>query len=373
MDLIGFNKILTEISIDFNLIIAVFILQIGLFFIKQWYNEKKAYLSNFLILGFGIFFLFISLSKAIFAYIIVNAYYYYQSPYSFENFYFYYLLALAFIAFGGIIFTFIVERQIIKKTKYILTLIFAILLVFIPFATDYLFSNSILTILGISIVALSFFFMIHAIKQIYGKVRQKLIISSIGLIFIYVEFLFASYNIKQLIENLSNYPAFIYFPIQLGTILGCVLIFYGFYGYSFLIESEWRNNLIALFIIDKIRNIELYHKDFFETGIRREQLLAGGIAGIIRMVKEFTESKKDIDTINLGNNFLVLTHGEKIISALLLKKETQIARHFLKIITLKFEFLFWDYLKYYESYKERMSQDEMYKPIDMLIQDIIKM
>jgi hypothetical protein len=90
------------------------------------------------------------------------------------------------------------------------------------------------------------------------------------------------------------------------------------------------------------------------------------------MAKEFTESKKNIDSINLRNNYLVLTHGERIVSVLLLKKETQIARYFLKAITLKFEFMFWDFIKYFESFTETLSQTEMYKPIDILIQDTMK-
>lgn len=355
----------------FNFLIAAFILQIGLYLIKQWYTDKKAYLSNNLILGFGFFFLFLSLSKAIQAYIIVYAYYN-ELTYIFTDFYRYYLLAIAFIALGCIIFAFVIERQILKKTKYILTISLSILLALIPFSTVYLFSNLILIITEIAIILISTFFFIHAIRQIYGKVRQKLIISLIGVSSIYVELLFASYNIKQVSETLSSYPAFIFFPIQIGAILGCVLIFYGFYGYSFLIESEWRNNLIALFLIDKTRNLELYHKDFLETRIEREELLAGGIAGLIRMVKEFTESQKNIDSINLGNNYLILAHGEKIVSVLLLKKETQIAKHFLKTITLKFEFLFWDYIQYYESFTKTLNQTEIYKPIEILIQDTLK-
>jgi len=365
MDLVALNAILIEASISFSYIVAVFFLQVGAFFIKQWLTDRKLHLSNILILSYGLFFVFLALGEGVYGFIIVPSH-------AVADFEFYYLFSIIITGIGTLTFTFVIERQILKKTKYLLTLSLLILLVLIPFFTESLFFNPILLILKIFTIVVPFFFFLYFIRKTSANIQKKLIIALIGFGFISTELILVSYNIRQLIETTLTYPGFLFFSAQMGAILGSVLLFYAFFGYSFLIESEWRSNLITLLIIDKTRNVELYYQDFLGTGIRKEEVLAGGIAGLINLIKEFTESQHDIDLINLENNCLMLSHGEKIITALLVKKELQQARYFLKIITLKFEFLFWDYIKYYESYKVSLGRPEMYKPIEMLIRDTIK-
>jgi hypothetical protein len=155
-------------------------------------------------------------------------------------------------------------------------------------------------------------------------------------------------------------------------VFGIVLIMFGFNGYTFFLEAQWKENLIWLFIIDKTRLKILYNKNFLPEAMENEEIFAGGIPGIETIIKQFTQSREGIDVIKLENRLILLSHGEKVITALIVKKNIQNADYILKQITKKFEFFFWDYLKYYESYKSILSQAEIFKPMEMLIRTLLK-
>ena len=144
---------------------------------------------------------------------------------------------------------------------------------------------------------------------------------------------------------------------------------------AFFLEAEWKQNLITLYIIDKTHKSELYSKNFVEGGIVQQGVFAGGMAGLVQIIDEFMTSesgsqmKEEVDIINLENIFLLLTSGKKVITALMVKKNIQHAHYFLKTVTSKFEIFFWDILDSQDYLKEK----EIFKPTEMIIQDIIKL
>ncbi|MHA1279584.1 MAG: hypothetical protein ACTSQI_05225 [Candidatus Helarchaeota archaeon] len=184
---------------------------------------------------------------------------------------------------------------------------------------------------------------------------------------------FSSINMVTYLETVIAYPYLILFPTKLLIIIGTVLVLFGFYGYSFFLEADWEKNLISLYIIDRKRQGSLYQKVFLPDEIKNEEVFAGGLIGIGKLMGEITKSDKEMDIINLENKYVLVLKGEKIITALLVKeKNIQHAYYVLKQITTKFERFFWDYLEQYETYKNILSKTEIFKPMEMLIRGIIK-
>ena len=192
-----------------------------------------------------------------------------------------------------------------------------------------------------------------------------------GFLLLGVGLIFTLYSIYILIKPLEVYP-YLMFASRLIAIFGMLLVFAGFYGYSFSLEFHWRESLVSLIIVDKNRNLCLFHKQFLESTPKSEDLLAEGIPSIVEVIKNFTDSQQEVDVINLGNQLLLLEHGKRIIAALLVQKNLHQLRFALKQICTKFEIVFWDYLIQYESYSIMTPQPELFKPAELLIRSILK-
>ena len=346
-------------------ILCVFLLQIAIFFGKQWYDDKKRNITNLIILGYALYFLCFAVGTVIYFYAIIHI----PAPTPFD---FYFILSIIIRGSGGVLFSFVMEWRILKKTRYLLTISLTVLLTIIPILYNTLVFTQVLNAMNIIIMGLPLIFNIYFIRLTWGIVRRKLIIASFGFVLIITGLIFSTYNMNIILQSLIVNPAFVQAPAKGLAIFGSILVIYGYYGYSFFFESDWKNNLISLYIIDKTQTKELYHKDFLEGQIERGEMLAGGIAGLAQVIREFTESKKEVDALNLGANFILLAHGSKIITALLVKKNLQHAQYFLKTVTREFEIYYSDFLRYYEEFKDQLSDEEMFKPMELLIRDIIE-
>ena len=97
------------------------------------------------------------------------------------------------------------------------------------------------------------------------------------------------------------------------------------------------------------------------------------LAGIVKTIKEFSSSSKEIDLINIGENLILLDYGETILTALLVKKDLQHAKYVIHEITSKFELFFWEYLENYNNYMTSYSKEELFRPIEMVIRNLIKL
>ncbi|HUX98950.1 MAG TPA: hypothetical protein VMV49_05315 [Candidatus Deferrimicrobium sp.] len=367
MDLSFLNGMFGELGISFNYVIVLMLIQISAFYIKQWNDDRKKQLMNNIILAYGLYFLFFSIGITLFFYIST------QIPIV-ANFEFYFILSIIIRGIGGIILSFMMESKFkdLLRTRYLVSLAIVVLLVILPLVSNTIVFNSILNIINIILLSLPLIFNIYFIRNTSAKIRRKLIIAFIGFICFLVGMVFSSYNLTIYIESVLAYPYLILFPPKIIAIIGLILIFFGFYGYSFFLESAWKQNLISLYIIDKNRMLSLYHKNFLKNHVKSEEVFVGGIVGIENLIKEFTDSSQNTDIIKLENNLILLGHGEKIITALIVRKPVQNADYILKEITNKFEIFFWDYLKNYNSYESTITKSEMFKPMEFIIRDLLK-
>lgn len=275
---------------------------------------------------------------------------------------------------GGILFSWVTEFNIQKiwKTRYAISISFTVLVVIIPFSLNTSVFYPLLNILNLLFLISPLFFTIFFAKNSFGDIRGKLVIALYGFLLIGFGLSITSYGIIGVLKSLESFP-FIYVSSRLLVYFGVILVMHGFNGYSFFLEFQWKENLIALIIIDKEHTRSLYYKDFIEEKLKNEEILAGGITGIVKIIKQIIESKKDIDVINFGDKLILLEYGKHIITALLVKKNLQHTRYILRQITSKVEIYFWDYWKSYDSYGASLSPEEIHKPMEIMLRDIIKL
>jgi hypothetical protein len=342
------------------------LLQIGLYCFKQYYERRKE-TKDISILSYGFYFVFLAVGSFIYFYIITHD----MPTQIFEIFLF---SSVVIRGLGGILFSFIVElnMQQMWRTRYAFSACLIALLVLIPFVYNTLLFYPIVNGMNVVFFLTPLLYTIFFVKNAYGAIRQKLIIVICGFFFNGLGSFFILYSILELIKPLQLFP-YLFFSSRLIAIFGIGLIWFGFYGYSFSMEFQWRDSLISLIIVDKMRNICLYYKNFLASKLKNEQLLAEGIPGIVDVIKEITDSQMGVDVINMGNRLLLLEHGKKVITALLVKRNLYQLRYALKQISAKFEIFFWDYLIQYESYSAMTSHYELFKPMEILIRSILKL
>ena len=367
MDLYYVDNPLRDVFIAFDYIIAIFILQIGLLFVKQWYKESKKQLRNNIILGFGVYFILFSAGMGIIFYIMNHA-----MPS--QDFDFYFIGSIYLRGIAGIFLAFLLERtiQITLRTRYLISVALMGLLGVIPFCLNTSFLYPVLNAINLLLISLPLIFTLYFIKNTVGGMRRKLFITIPGFLLLGFGLYITTPRILEVIEGTLVNASMVILASKFLTVFGIVLIMFGFNGYTFFLEAQWKENLIWLFIIDKTRLKILYSKNFLPEAMENEEIFAGGIPGIETIIKQFTQSHEGIDVIKLENRLILLSHGEKVITALIVKKNIQNADYILKQITKKFEFFFWDYLKYYESYKSILSQVEIFKTMEMLIRTLLK-
>ena len=366
MDLYYIDSPLKNVFIGFDYIIAIFILQIGLLFMRKWYKEAEKQSKNFIILGFSAYFILFSIGLFV-VFFTMN----YVLPG--QEFNLLFTVSVFLRGLAGFVLAFTLERthQTIFRTRYFISLCLIGLLAAVPFILDSPFLYTILNMINFILLALPVGFTVYFIMNNFGVIRQKLIITIPGFLLLGFGLYLTTPRILDIIEAMA-FSSQLILSSKFLTILGMVLILDGFSGFSFFLETQWQENMISLCIIDKTRMKSVYYKNFKgETGESNE-IFAGGITGIETVIKQFTSSNEEIDVINLGSKLIILSHGEKIIVALVTKKNLPNARHILKELTRKFEFFFWDYLKYYESYNSILTQSEIFKPMEMLIRNLIK-
>ncbi|MHC1591034.1 MAG: hypothetical protein ACXQS8_03040, partial [Candidatus Helarchaeales archaeon] len=131
-------------------------------------------------------------------------------------------------------------------------------------------------------------------------------------------------------------------------------------------ESQWKNSLISLYIIDKDREISLFHQDFMPSQVQGSDIIGVGLAGVAKILKELTASNQELDQIKKGGNLIFLEHGEKIVTAIILKKNLLNTHSFLKEITKHFEN---NFMEFYDEWQEN---GMLFKPISVVIKRILK-
>lgn len=362
---------LRESFLRLNFLILLFIFELSFIFIKQWYVERRKKSENVISLGYGFYYFFIGIGFLI--YMIRRHYFINMTLWKLFFFiessdsYFLYILTISIMGFGGFIFCFSLEYKYSQflKTRYFFTLFLIILgiIAFLMRNTVYFFPF--LNFFSGTIALLPVFFNYYLIKNSLGEVRKKLILGTIGLGLSLTGLMGETDQaIKFLILSSFYYePSLKIF--ELITIFGLALMLYSFYSFSLMLEVQWKDNLISLFLIDKKTGKEVYIKNFSTAIEERDKLLLAGMKGIISMVNELSgNNKTNLKIIDRENLKFILYYGKKIFSVLIVKRNLINIHYFLQNITEQFEI---NFSSIYESWFEN---NELFKPMDKIIEKL---
>src|SRR5271157_1267333 len=327
MDLGSFRDVLLLL----DLTVIVLVGQIAFLFLLQYLQKKD----NKVPLLFGITFSIVCLAL-IFRFVSV----YYSGDPIFNQFY-YVGLALTIFAFS-----LSVEWQFgtILKTKRVVTVFTGALvapIALIPWQSP-IFNDFFMT------VEMTYLFPFYFIAFIYlknrGLVRKKMVIAFFGFLLIMAG-VGGSTDVFQAVllamGPLSLFGTYmILFKVLMIAGLG---LFYFAFNSNIFLETNWRSQLLELYIIHAETSAQLYYQNFQVTGATQEEgqsLFSSGIAGITGLVKEFTRSDKDIRIIDQGSIKIIMERGQTAIAAFVARENLKILRYFLREIMKEFEVYF---------------------------------
>ncbi len=165
------------------------------------------------------------------------------------------------------------------------------------------------------------YFQTKLVKLTSGTVHSRLLIILIGEIIFLIGMLQGSGlpNIPVLFELKD----FLYLIGSYTVNFGLIIIFYGNFKFPGVLEFNWKNNLLKLYIVDARNLFELYSYDFSKTRSldaelepshntqENSQINSIGIAGISDVFDEITKTYQNrIKTIKYGDFSILLEYEE---------------------------------------------------------------
>ena len=329
--------------------------QIFIYFLYQYYKAKKEKLEfTEILLAYGLIF---GLMLTGFFIRIINLYYIGEN--NIEIFYFLTKITFLILYSALMLFFIIVSNKSFQKIiNSIFTKILAILMI-IPMITVFIFQPENLIfglISGITLViSYSYIFYFHTrlIKISTGDIKKRLNLILLGLTLSAVQHFIGGYFPSEvLFKGYSEHLQLISAPI---FVCGLIIVFLGVFRFPAFLEFGWKESLLYVFIINQ-RNLKIiYSFDFKEIINQRgkqidklsnideiKQLFSSGIIGINKIISGITNTKLEfIESIRQKDILILLNRGKEpqsfIIYCLLVRKDMNSLRYFLKTIKNEFE------------------------------------
>jgi hypothetical protein len=229
------------------------------------------------------------------------------------------------------------------------------------------------------------FFQIKLITLSTGSIKKRLKLFTLGAILCLTAFLLGSYIFSDLIlQKFSYISQGIAIPL---FIIGMIIILLGIYNFPAFLEFGWRENLIALIIVNR-HNFNILYSYKFEGVVedygkldseniklsRGTSLFSKGIIGIENVISKVTKTEEmNINKIHQGDLLILLERGEEPISnviiGLFIKREMKSASYVLSQIKQKFQDNYKDILLNLEALSRF---DGLFTSFDVFLGDILK-
>ena len=338
--------------------VEIFILwQITVYFLYSSLSKREGKeVQGNIALGSSFFFVGYSLYK-----FFSMLYNYYSAEYIYR------LLDRIFLVVGVIFFVFILNsvffKQIFKNDrirKIYLVAIFVSISVFV--SLYYLFSTLenliLLVVIMVPLLSILIYYSSKWAISLYGQAKIYL-----GLFVLGCVLFIAGASLVRAIQFLTPIVNIITI-FNIIEIIGLFFIAFGSMGLPKLSEIDWKNKLLKLYVI-KTDGICLFEHSFIELDVDRF-LMSGGIASIVKFVKEMTKSDKILSTIKQGEKNIVVEHGKNIILALIVKEDQEIFHDKMKVFVREFESFFKDIIPIWKG------DLEYFMPTKTLIEKIFK-
>ncbi|NHI91012.1 MAG: hypothetical protein EAX96_00830 [Candidatus Lokiarchaeota archaeon] len=308
-------------------------------------------------LGSSFFFLGYSLYK-----LFSLLYHYYFAELVFR------LLDRIFLVIGVIFFIFILNqlflKQIFKRDIIRRTYLIAVLISISIFVSVYYVFSNIESLILLIVVMIP---LITILIYYSAKWAFSLTTSPKKFYYTFIIGCVLFIGAAALVRGIQFFPQIINirFLFDISEIIGLFFISIGAYGFPKLSELNWKSNLIKLYVI-KTDGICLYEYSFIDDIDVDRFLMSGGIATIVKFVKEMTKSDKILSSIKQGEKNIIVEQGKNVILALMVKVEQDIIQEKMKMFVKEFETFFRDIISIWKG------DLEYFKPTKALIEKIFK-
>jgi len=195
------------------------------------------------------------------------------------------------------------------------------------------------------------YFQTKLVKLTSGTVHSRLIITLIGELIFLIGIFLGSGLLN--IPTLFDLRHVLYLIGSYVVNIGLIVILYGTFKFPGVLEFNWKNNLIKLYVIDAKNFFELYSYDFSKIrnlasgpdshNINEEKnpINSIGVAGISDVFDEITKTYHNrVKTIKYGDFSILLEYGEDLKSqflfVLFVKKNMTSLQVFLKKVKTHF-------------------------------------
>jgi len=356
--MLGFEGFTRELLLMLDGIQFFITLELGVLFLVRGRKKKKGGQVNY---GWGVVFLCFGCIA------LANIYLYFYMPEElwYANLKFNSLIG----SIPGLIIIVIMEKLYQKyyKTRFFFT-IFAVSMSIITFFTD----EALTSFLGnLSLIVLGIFVVLFYTKLIRlseGSMRRNVLLFTIS----FFLFMFGTLAINPtIIETQLEVGINVEISGFIGRVSQIVALFIMaevLLEEPVFYELEWPDKLIQLIIIHKQIGVHLFHIKFQDIKFReepkreiQESLFAGGMMGISAMLKEISQSSKELQVIDHGDQKILLEHGEFVTIALNVLEELKIFWDKLRKIRETIDYYFGGLLKNFDG------NLEIFKPLKSII------
>lgn len=192
------------------------------------------------------------------------------------------------------------------------------------------------------------------IKKIPIKAKKRIFLVFIGFTILLSSIIFRAE------EFLKFYPEDLQEEIEIITIplilLGLLIVLFGTYRFPILLEIDWQDKFIELFIIDSKSNEILYSynlsneknnnmknnkEEYLSKSPEKQIIFSKGISDIEIFISNFVNKKESINKISHGNQVIFIRHGDNSLHNLLLcvtaREELNSLNYFLNSIKKQFQ------------------------------------
>ncbi len=276
-----------------------------------------------------------------------------------------YKLAIFFGYCMFICFIFFTEK-ILKKTKYVLTILNIICciygIIFInTHSTLRLYTYITTPILGLILLIN---YSIILIAKTKGIIRQKM--ATVLVLFVlwalfYVIDTVGAQEIVPLPEEIVPIVA------RSGQLFFGILWGYFLIGFETFTEFDWPRKLKDLYLINN-NGINLYHYSFSKReSLMDPDLISAGLSGMKDLIAEIIKSEDRLKTVDHQDLKLILEYGEYVTIALIVSENLRIYHSKLTILMEQFEKSFQDILSHWSG------DIEVFIPAQQMIQQVFEL
>jgi hypothetical protein len=228
------------------------------------------------------------------------------------------------------------------------------------------------------------YFQTKLVKLTSGTVHSRLIITLLGEVIFLIGIFLGSGLLN--IPTLFDLRHVLYLIGSYVVNIGLIVIFYGTFKFPGVLEFNWKNNLIKLYVIDAKNFFELYSYDFsmirnlasgpdsHNINEEKNPINSIGVAGISDVFDEITKTYHNrVKTIKYGDFSILLEYGEDLKSqflfVLFVKKNMTSLQVFLKKVKMQFLISYKGSLANYDIVDK--FRETIFSGFDLILQKIL--